>query len=79
MSHKSQSGFGMVRIVLLIGVLAVAYFMKDEHGVNYLQRGYEAGRYYTIDRNLNAIKAAEDVKATAQLQQDKLQAELNAQ
>ena len=36
-------------------------------------------RHYTVDRNVDALKQANDVKATAQLQQDRLQLELDKQ
>jgi hypothetical protein len=73
----SQSGFGKFTIIVLAALLGGAYFIKDNQGVSYLQRGIDMARYYTVTRNTDAIKAANDVKAVAQKQQDALQEELN--
>lgn len=69
----------MVAVIGIIGIMGAAYIVKDESGVSYLEKGYAMIKHYTVDRNVDAIKQANDVKATAQLQQDRLQLELDTQ
>ena len=79
MKRTTQAGFGQVLIVLILAGVVAAYFVKDESGVSYLDKGVHMIRYYTIDRNVDAVQKATQVKATAQAQQDRLQEELNKQ
>ncbi len=74
---KNNSGFVTTIVVVLIA-LGVAYFVKDETGVSYLEKGYNIARYYVVDRNQEAVQKAKEVKDLMQNNQDTLQKEIDS-
>lgn len=77
--RSSQSGFGFAGIIVIVALAGGAYLMKDDHGVSYLERGYEMTRYYLFDRNQEALEAAKGAHDLLQGQQDALQRAVDEQ
>ncbi len=77
---KAHNQRGSILIKLLVlGVIAGGMaVVKDDQGVSYLEKTYKAVKYYTVDRNEDAINQAKDVQGVMQKQQDAIQAELDA-
>ena len=78
MKTHNQRGNILIKL-LVLGVIAGGMaIVKDEQGVSYLEKTYKAVKYYTVDRNEDAINQAKDVQGVMQKQQDAIQAELDA-
>jgi hypothetical protein len=75
--QATQSGFGLVGIIVIAALLGGAYTLKDEQGVSYLERGYSMARYYFVDRNQEALEGAHNAKALVDKQQAELQKAVN--
>jgi hypothetical protein len=74
---KNNSGF-VTTLVVIILALGVAYFIKDENGVSYLEKGYNAFRYYVVDRNQEAVDKAKEVRDLMQNNQSDIQKEIDS-
>ena len=48
-------------------------FVKDDQNVRYTEKIYSIIKYYTVDRNTDAIKQATDLKQNMQKRQNDLQ------
>lgn len=76
MNTTSQSGFGLVGLIIIIGLCASSFYIYDETGVSYGQKAVDAVKYYTIDRNTDAMEKAKDAQNTMQQRQLDIQAEI---
>jgi hypothetical protein len=70
--NRTNKGFGVVTLFLLVGILTAMYFVKNENGVSYLEDAYKKLKYYTVDRGVDALEKAKDAKALMQAEQDNL-------
>lgn len=70
--NNSQKGFGKLTLIMLIAIIAIMYFMKNDRGVSYLEDIYNKVRYYIVDRNTNAIQKARETKTMMQADQNRL-------
>lgn len=70
--NKTNKGFGVITLFLLVGILTAMYFVKNENGVSYLEDTYKKVKYYTVDRGVDALDKAKDAKNLMQAEQDKL-------
>ncbi len=59
---KNNQGFGQILIVILIAIVAM-YFIKDDAGVRYTDKVINSIKYYTVDRNKDALNKAEGAKS----------------
>lgn len=75
--QTTQSGLGLVGIIVIAALFGGAYTLKDEQGVSYLERGYTMARYYFVDRNQEALEGAHNTKALVDKQQAELQKAVN--
>lgn len=71
MKKTYNKGF-MAMLVLIIVAVGAAYFVKDEKGVSYAERGYKLARYYLVDRGEEAIEKAKGAQKLMQGHQDEL-------
>ncbi len=75
--HTQQRGVSLIGIIFVFGLLGVSFVIKDESGVSYGEQAVAAVKYYTVDRNEDAMNKAQEAKEMMQKQQIKIQAELD--
>lgn len=75
--NTQQRGVSLIGIIFVFGLLGVSFVIKDESGVSYGEQAVAAVKYYTIDRNEDAMNKAQEAKDIMQGRQVEIQAELD--
>ncbi len=74
---SAPRGFSTISIIVLIAALGAAYYVKDEQGVSYLERGYQMAHVYAMGGNQDAVGQANTLKAKMQAHEDATQAAID--
>ncbi len=63
--------------MVVVAALGAAYYIKDERGVSYLERGYTIAHRYTVGVDFNPVQEAHSIKTKMQMHEDATQAAID--